>query len=194
MKNLTTLLMPLILVGCATPTMEIKTNAKLEWVNGLVEDVYIAPTQKTVTVAFQNNLVVFVRNESTTGQKCVSYTTNNSTKLDICGTELTLFNNQGIPINVGQLVLGANAKHITFDEDEELKAKRLSTISKQDQLRQEKEDRLIQLELWKLEQQKRRIEAETRAIEANSNKTNEKIDAVNDAIKSIGKGVENHGL
>lgn len=49
-------------------------------------------------------------------------------------------------------------------------------------------------EAWLLEQEKRRIEANTKAIETHSQKTGETIDARNDAVRSFGKGIENHGI
>ncbi|MBE5156693.1 hypothetical protein HJ044_04985 [Vibrio parahaemolyticus] len=186
------ILLALLLAGCAAPQQQTKfqSNATVQWISGLDEPVYIAPTKKTVSAKLQDKLYVFSRDEETAGRKCVLYSYGNIAKMEFCGTEVTIMGSDGIATDVGHLVMDVDAQHITFEVDE-------TVIVQEEEKKRSIAEELAeqeQLEQWALEQTKRRIEAETHAIETRSNKTGESIEATNDAIRSIGKGVESHGI
>ncbi|EPN3956435.1 hypothetical protein ACQ895_04280 [Vibrio parahaemolyticus] len=182
----------MLLVGCAAPQQQTKfqSNATVQWVSGLNERVYIAPTKKTVSAKVHDKLYVFSLDEKTSGMKCVVYEYGKIAAMEVCGSEITITNSDGIATDVGHLIMDDDAQHISFEVDEAI-------IAQEEERKRSKAIELAeqeQLEQWALKQTKRRIEAETREIETRSSKAAESIDASNDALRDFGEGVKNHGV
>ncbi|PSW61878.1 hypothetical protein C0W54_08530 [Photobacterium kishitanii] len=187
--------------GCATSQPNnMRSNSTLEWADGLTERALVPASKRTISVPFGKSVYVFSIDESTIGNDCLKYTYRGSIGLataDVCyGNELTLYLNSN-PLNSGTIILdnGDTFNSIRLSKEQlrkrEANKKAALIILKQ---KQEQYTELEKVKNFTIDQQKRRIEAETIQFEIHSQKTSDKIDAENDTLRSIGKGVENHGI
>ncbi|MGY0216365.1 hypothetical protein ACWJJH_03135 [Endozoicomonadaceae bacterium StTr2] len=160
-----------------------KSNALAVWGSGYNERLLISKSHRSITAVSptKKKTITFKIVDSTVNNDCVDYIASSTSKMEICfGSDVTLYvNNQSI-----------NAGSIEMDNGSMVSARATAeylavVASKVKSAKAEQEN-----QQFKLLQERRRIEAETKAIE----KSEDSIDAVNDAVRSIGKGIENHGI
>ena len=200
----------LVISGCANVGQpeRMRSNATLEWADGLTERALVSGSKRSITVPFGDQVFVFLIDEQSIGKDCLVYSykhvSGGVAQADICfGSEMTLFLN-GQVLNSGNIYLDNGQTFTEVAQTREYAAK----LKVQEQLKQEQDEKqkeqaakaleqdlkAKELELFIIEQQKKRVIAETKAIETHSEKTDEKIDATNDLIRSVGKGIEEHGV
>ncbi|MCK8047008.1 hypothetical protein MSG37_19140 [Shewanella sp. 1CM18E] len=178
---------------------EAMYNSTLAWDTGVTERAFVSPSNRTIShyIEESGQNLVFTVDEATIGNDCPRYhakilKNNNLVNIEafVCfGSEVSSY-----AITAAGERIALSAGVIIKDDKSSVIPKSTSELEQErNKIATQKAKVLADNELEK-EHKYRRVEAETKAIEAHGSKESEKIDAVNDAIRSVGKGFENHGI